>query len=211
MSSILPQTYATTAVKKESLLPKYNSKPLRIAVFISGSGRTLKNLIICSSSHPFTVVAVASDCNAPGLQFARNYSIPHFIAPTNNMSQALWAFAQQEQAHLICLAGFIKRLHIPPNAEDKVINIHPALIPKFCGKGMYGNKVHEAVLNAGEIETGCTVHYCDNEYDHGPIILQKKLTINPAWDCHQLANEVFELEKIAYPHALTLLADRAPA
>ncbi len=186
---------------------------MRLAVFISGTGRSLQNLIECSKTthkETFEIVCVASDnIFAPGLQYARTARIDNFVASEGlpeRRDDLLLQFAfTHHVVDYICLAGYIKKLSIPPEHQYKVINIHPSLIPKFCGQGMYGSKVHQCVIKAKEQESGCTVHFCDNEYDHGPIILQKKLIIDPSWDYQNLATEVFKLEKEAYPEALTFL------
>lgn len=204
-SSIQPQTNVNIAIR----CAPTTSKPLRLGVFISGSGRTLKNLIDCSGSD-FEVVCVASDRPCLGINHAEragittNYNAA--IQPTAELrDEVLWEFVQREGIDYLCLAGYLSLLNIPSNETIRVLNIHPALIPKFGGKGMYGSKVHKAILASDDAESGCTVHFCDNEYDHGEIILQKKLSIDPAWDHHQLAAEVFKLEKLAYPEAISSL------
>lgn len=108
---------------------------------------------------------------------------------------------------LVCMAGFLSLWQIPDAYSGRVINIHPALLPDFGGPGMYGHHVHEAVLAAGRTESGCTVHYCDNEYDHGPIILQRKVPVLPDDSADSLAARVFEQECIAYPEAIRRIAD----
>ena len=95
-----------------------------------------------------------------------------------------------------------------PWMEGRIINIHPALLPKFGGKGMYGMQVHEAVINQGEIQSGCTVHFVDEQYDHGPTILQKTCSIDPSETPHSLAAKVFELECEAYPEAIAQIATK---
>mmetsp|Transcript_12300 Transcript_12300/g.50655 ORF Transcript_12300/g.50655 Transcript_12300/m.50655 type:complete len:121 (+) Transcript_12300:738-1100(+) len=96
---------------------------------------------------------------------------------------------------------------IPDRYLGKVVNIHPSLIPAFCGKGYYGERVHRAVLDFGAKITGCTVHFADNEYDHGPIILQRSVPVEEDDDDESLAARVFESEKLALPDALRLLAE----
>ena len=104
------------------------------------------------------------------------------------------------------MGGFLKHVLIPPDFENRVINIHPALIPAFCGQGMYGLRVHEAVLDYGAKVTGCTVHFVDNQYDHGPIILQRTVEVLPDDTPESLQARVFAAECEAYPEALRLLA-----
>ncbi len=104
------------------------------------------------------------------------------------------------------MAGFLKLAPVPDDFAGRVVNIHPALIPAFCGPGMYGHRVHQAVLDAGVKVTGCTVHFVDNEYDHGPIIWQQPVPVFDDDTADTLAKRVFEVEKEAYPHVLQLLA-----
>ena len=104
------------------------------------------------------------------------------------------------------MAGFLKLAPVPDDFAGRVLNIHPALIPAFCGHGMYGHRVHQAVLDAGAKVTGVTVHFVDNEYDHGPIIWQQPVPVFDDDTADTLAARVFETEKEAYPHVLRLLA-----
>jgi phosphoribosylglycinamide formyltransferase-1 len=106
----------------------------------------------------------------------------------------------------VAMAGFLKLAPVPADFAGRVVNIHPALIPAFCGPGMYGDRVHQAVLDAGVRVTGCTVHFVDNEYDHGPIIWQQPVPVFDDDTADTLAKRVFECEKEAYPHVLRLLA-----
>src|SRR5207253_7165627 len=98
-------------------------------------------------------------------------------------------------------------IRVPDDYLGRVMNIHPALIPAFCGKGFYGHRVHEAVLQAGVKVTGCTVHFADNEYDHGPIILQRTVPVLDDDTAETLAQRVFEQECEAYPEAIHLFAE----
>ena len=107
---------------------------------------------------------------------------------------------------LVIQAGFLSLWHIPPQYEHKVMNIHPALLPKYGGHGMWGHHVHEAALAAGEAESGCTIHFVTNEYDAGPIILQRTAPVLPDDDADALAARVFEQECIAFPEAIRLFA-----
>ena len=175
------------------------SSRLKIAVFMSGTGRLFKNFLDCQNDD-YEVVCVAADRHCRGFTYA--FDLPIRISSTDGV---LLDFADKYGADVVCLAGYLSLLKIPDEWENRVLNIHPSLIPDFCGKSMYGSKVHEAVIAAGVKESGCTVHFCDNEYDHGEIILQKKLPVSPDWDADQLASAVFDLEKSAYPEALSLL------
>jgi folate-dependent phosphoribosylglycinamide formyltransferase PurN len=107
------------------------------------------------------------------------------------------------------MAGFLCLLHIPDDFLWRVINIHPSLIPAFCGHGFFGHHVHEAAIERGVKFSGCTVHFADNEYDHGPIILQRTVAVPDGCSANELASLVFEQEKIAYPEAIRQLASGA--
>ena len=102
---------------------------------------------------------------------------------------------------LVVLAGYLKKIEIPPGFDRRVLNIHPALLPRHGGKGLYGHFVHEAVLAAKEPESGCTVHYCDSQYDTGPIILQRRCPVLPGDTPETLARRVFDEECLALPEA----------
>ena len=105
------------------------------------------------------------------------------------------------------MAGFLSLWRVPDELYGRVINIHPALLPDFGGSGMYGRSVHQAALRAGRSESGCTVHFCDNEYDRGPIILQRKVPVLPDDTPESLAARVFEQECIALPETIQLFAE----
>jgi len=109
---------------------------------------------------------------------------------------------------LVLLAGFVHLYLFPPKWAGRVLNIHPALLPRFGGKGFYGRRVHEAVLRSGARESGCTVHFADERYDHGPIILQKKVPVLPGDTPESLAERVFQAECEAYPEAIRRVAAR---
>ncbi len=105
------------------------------------------------------------------------------------------------------MGGFLKQLTIPSDFANRVVNIHPALVPAFCGRGFYGHRVHEAVLEYGAKLSGCTVHFADNQYDHGPVILQKAVPVLDDDTPESLAARVFQAECEAYPEAIQLIAD----
>ena len=104
------------------------------------------------------------------------------------------------------MGGFLKRVTIPEDFTNRVVNIHPALVPAFCGDGFYGHRVHEAVLEYGAKLSGCTVHFADNQYDHGPVIVQRAVPVLDDDTPETLAARVFEAECEAYPEALRLIA-----
>jgi len=113
---------------------------------------------------------------------------------------------REASVELVVMGGFLKHVRIPPDFEHRVVNIHPALIPAFCGKGFYGLRVHSAVLEYGAKVSGCTVHFADNQYDHGPIILQLTVEVRDDATPETLAHRVFAQECEAYPEAIRLFA-----
>jgi phosphoribosylglycinamide formyltransferase-1 len=156
---------------------------------------------------------IASTPQARGLQYAEQASIPIRIVERKDyetrdgFSQAIFNLCSEADVDYVILAGYIKLLEIPEAYKNRVLNIHPSLIPAFAGKGYYGDYVHEAVLRYGAKITGCTVHFVDNEYDHGPVVLQKSIEVLESDDVSSLNNRVFELERTAYPEAIQLLAE----
>jgi formyltetrahydrofolate-dependent phosphoribosylglycinamide formyltransferase len=190
--------------------------PLRLAVLISGSGTTLQNFLDRISQgrlHAQVVVVVSSKEKVLGLERAQQAGIATAVVlrkeagSVEEFSDRLFIHCRKAQADLVCLAGFLQLIHIPPDFAGRVMNIHPALIPAFCGKGYYGSRVHEAVLASGVKITGCTVHFADNLYDHGPIILQKPVPVLEDDTPETLAHRVFERECDAYPEAISLFAE----
>jgi phosphoribosylglycinamide formyltransferase 1 len=190
---------------------------LPIAVLISGGGTTLRNLIekIAAGTLPVDIrLVISSKPNAPGLQFAAQAAIPSLIVEKKKsitpaeFSQAIFGPCRAAQVRYVVMGGFLQHVPIPPDFENRVLNIHPALLPAFGGKGMYGLRVHQAVLAAGEKVSGCTVHFVDDVYDHGPVILQRKVQVRPDDTPETLQARVFQAECEAYPDALWLLASR---
>lgn len=188
---------------------------LPIAVLISGGGTTLRNLIkrIAAGTLPVEIrVVISSNPQAKGLRFAAEAQIRSLVveksksASEQNFSEQIFAACRAAGVGYVVMAGFLKHVLIPPDFENRVVNIHPALIPAFCGKGMYGLHVHEAVLDYGAKISGCTVHFVDNEYDHGPIILQRAVEVRPDDTPASLQARVFAAECEALPDALTQLA-----
>ncbi len=190
-------------------------QPLPIAVLISGGGTTLVNLNQCidRSELPAQIVRViSSSAAAGGVERAREAGLhatvidPKDHADRAGYTDAMWRAIRQSGAELVCMAGFLKLLPIAEDYRNRVMNIHPALLPEFGGKGMYGKHVHQAVLAAGRKESGCTVHFADDRYDHGPIILQRTCPVAPDDTPDTLAARVFKEECIAYPQAIRLFA-----
>ncbi len=191
------------------------ASPLPIAVLISGGGTTLRNLIekIREGTLPAEIrLVISSSPTAHGLEYATQAGIPTLVvekkksASEQAFSEAIFGPCRAAGIQYVVMGGFLKHVLIPPDFERRVINIHPALLPAFGGKGMYGIRVHEAVLAAAATTTGCTVHYVDNEYDHGPAILQVPVNIEPGDTPETLHTRVFAAECRAYPQALRMLA-----
>jgi len=173
---------------------------MNIAVLASGSGTTLQYLIDHSQKNPddFQVQIVGSDRVCPAIFRAIEVDIP--VVDYKEVFNC-------KSIDIVCLAGFLKKIHIDHNWNRRVINIHPALLPAFGGEGMYGMKVHEAVLRAGVLYTGCTIHLCDNKYDTGPIIHQEIVPIKLDWTAEDISTEVQRIEKKAYVKVLKAISE----
>jgi phosphoribosylglycinamide formyltransferase-1 len=187
-----------------------------IAVLISGGGTTLKNLLehVQQRDLPVDVCCVVSSSpTAGGLEFAAHAGIatrvvrPRDFPEAADFSAAIFDVCRESSVELVVMGGFIKHVLIPPDFENRVMNIHPGLIPAFCGKGFYGVRVHQAVLDYGAKVSGCTVHFVDNQYDHGPIILQRVVDVHDEDTVDALQERVFAAECEAYPAAIRLYAD----
>lgn len=176
----------------------------RLAVMLSGSGRTLLNLLdaITRGELPATIALVIASRQCPGADHARNAGIDTLIIPGDIPANQLEALLDQYRIDWVVLAGYLRKVSIPPPYAGRVVNIHPALLPHFGGPGMYGHHVHQAVLASGAHESGCTVHLCDDVYDHGPIVLQRRCPVLQGDTVETLASRVFALECEAYPEAL---------
>jgi formyltetrahydrofolate-dependent phosphoribosylglycinamide formyltransferase len=188
---------------------------LPIAVWLSGGGTTLRNLLDEQERGrlPIRVVHVASSRpDVRGVQRAHDAGLPVDIiergkfASVDAFSDALFAGARQGGARLVCLAGFLRLIKVPDDFIGRVMNVHPSLLPAFGGKGMHGHHVHEAVLAHGAKVSGCTVHFADNAYDQGPIILQRPVPVLDDDTPETLAARVFAEECVAYPEAIRLFA-----
>jgi len=192
------------------------SPPISLAVLLSGSGTTLQNLIDRIADGRLSArigVVIGSRPDAFGLERARQAGIPTAVvqrkqcADAAEFSRQIFERVRESGAELVCLAGFLQLLPVPEDFLFRVINIHPSLIPSFCGKGFYGHHVHEAALNYGVKVSGCTVHFADNEYDHGPIILQRTVPVLLDDTADTLAARIFAQECEAYPEAIRLFAE----
>ena len=189
-------------------------KPIRLGVLLSGGGRTLLNILECIKAGELAaevaVVIASRDCK--GVERAGGAGLDVRIVRYKEMPSAAAYSAKiveildAAEVDLVCLAGFLSFWEIPDSYAGRVMNIHPALLPEFGGVGMHGHHVHEAVLAAGVETSGCTVHFVNNEYDGGPIILQRHAPVLPGDSPDDLANRVFAQECIAYPEAIRLFA-----
>lgn len=190
--------------------------PIRLAVLLSAGGTTLQNLLDRSADGRLSaeiVVVISNNADAFGLERARRAGIPAVVVnrkeagSREEFSRRIFALCREHNAELVCLAGFLQLILVPDDFLGRVMNIHPALIPAFCGHGFYGHHVHEAVLAYGAKITGCTVHFADNQYDHGPIILQRAIPVHEDDTPDSLAQRVYEQECEAYPEAIRLFAE----
>jgi formyltetrahydrofolate-dependent phosphoribosylglycinamide formyltransferase len=189
--------------------------PIKTAVLLSGSGRTLENFLAkqAAGQLPLQIVAVVSSRpDVRGVAVAREHGVPVEVfrrkdypdAEAHNAALNSWLASFNVQ--LIVLAGYLCYYIAPKDFNGPVVNIHPALLPKYGGQGFYGDRVHRAVLAAGDTETGCTVHLVDAVYDHGRILAQRTVPVRPEDDVATLAARVFAAECELYPEVLTQLA-----
>ena len=190
---------------------------LRIAILFSGQGTTLQNLIDATRDGRLpnveVVKAISSRADAYGIERCRAAGVPCTIVPKGDYadpaehSRAVFAHLDPARIDLACLAGWMNRLVLEePWLSRRVVNIHPSLLPAFGGRGMYGRRVHEAVLDSGATDTGCTVHYLTNEMDSGPIIAQKRVAVRRGDTPETLEARVQEAERGLYIEVLGRIA-----
>jgi len=193
------------------------TKTLRLTVLLSGGGRTLENLadeIGHGTLSARIVRVISSHQGVFGLERAERLGIPHGVVDYRDhrndpsaFSQAITEAVDSSKPDLVILAGFVRKWNFPKRYERRVLNIHPALLPAFGGKGYYGVAVHRAVIDASEKFSGCTVHFADQQYDQGPILLQRIVPVLPNDTPEILAKRVFAEECVAYPKAIQLVAE----
>ena len=192
------------------------ARVLNLAVLLSGSGRTLENVqqaIMAGRLSARVAVVVSSKSDAYGLVRARQHGLDAVAVPRRNypnlqaFNEAMHAVLAHYPIDLVVLAGFLSLYAPPPALAGRVMNIHPALLPAFGGKGLYGDRVHRAVLESGVKLSGCTVHFADACYDHGPIILQAAVPVEDDDTIEALAARVFTAECALYPQAIQLFAE----
>ena len=200
--------------------PPDASRRARLALLASGGGRSLENLAAAIARGELAAELALVLTDRPGigaLERCTRLAIETLVLPYQELGGASGfsarAFAELDSRaiYLAVLAGFLRLIRVPPAWRGRVVNIHPSLLPAYGGKGFHGDRVHAAVLAAGERESGCTVHFVDDQYDHGEPILQRRVPVLPADDVHTLAARVFEAEQEALPEALRrVLAQARP-
>jgi formyltetrahydrofolate-dependent phosphoribosylglycinamide formyltransferase len=194
--------------------PPIVDPPIRLAVCVSGGGTTLQNLIDLIHARRLRAEIVQVVASRPRIgAIARAQSAGISLALASKSTRSITEFSasvfdpiERARADLVILGGFLALVKIPDLYRNRVINIHPALIPAFCGKGFYGTKVHEAVIESGAKFSGCTVHFADDAYDSGPIISQRVVPVLETDTPASLAARVFQEECKALPEAIELYA-----
>ncbi|MEY3143473.1 MAG: hypothetical protein RLY21_1966 [Planctomycetota bacterium] len=188
------------------------NEPARIAVLISGGGRTAANIheacldgrvrarVALVVAHREEISGVAR-CRALGLRVA-------VVPAGDSLADRIDSCLAAAEIDLVCLAGYLRRFRVGTRWSGRTLNIHPALLPRFGGKGMYGMRVHEAVLAAGVTESGCTVHEVDEEYDHGATVLERRCAVLADDTTESLADRVYREELAAYPQAIAMTLER---
>ena len=193
-----------------------NKKPIRLGVLISGGGTTLMNILDYIKQgrlNAEVAVVISSRSTVAGVDKAKNAGLNVKIVrkkdfpDIDEFSGRIEAELVAANVDLVVQGGWLCLWKIPERYQNRVMNIHPALLPSFGGQGMWGHNVHEAVLAAGCKVSGCTVHFCTNEYDNGPIVVQRACEVKNDDTPDTLAARVFEAECIAYPQAIEIFAE----
>lgn len=188
---------------------------MRLAVLLSGSGRSLENLLRTIETGEAAAgipVVISSRSNVRGVEIARAAGIEtHVITRRDapdpaSLSAAVSRILEPHNVDLLVLTGYLRQLEILPEWNNRIMNIHPSLLPLFGGKGMFGENVHQAVLDSGMKVSGCTVHLATAEYDSGPIVVQRCVPVHEDDTAATLGARVFEAECIAWPQAINLFA-----
>lgn len=189
-------------------------KAARVAVLVSGGGSNLEALLQARETGKLPqaemVLVVSSRPGVGALDRAKKHGVPSVVIERRayrdegSFQKALESELVQARTDVVCLAGYLRKLgsSIVARYRGRILNIHPALLPKFGGPGMYGRFVHEAVLAAGEKESGCSVHVVDEEFDHGPVLAQARVSVWPGDTAETLAARILEQEHRLYPEVL---------
>lgn len=200
--------------RPEFAAPHRDRAPVNAAVLLSGSGRTLENLLrhIAAGRLQLAIrLVISSKPAVRGLEIAHAAGIPSLVlerrafATDLAYSEAIYTAFRPAEVELVCLAGFLRKLVVPPEWDNRILNIHPALLPEAAaaaGKGFYGERVHAAVLASGATESGATVHVVDNGYDSGPVVMRARVPVLPDDTAESLAARVFVAECELYPLAI---------
>jgi len=192
------------------------SGPLRVGVLLSGEGTSLENLFVRieAGEVPARIVLVLSSKEgAGGLARAKRRGVPAVAVPrkqhpdVDEFNDRLHEQLEKHGVELVALLGFLSPFQLRGRYAGRAINVHPALIPAFCGKGFYGRRVHEAVLGSGAKWSGATVHFVDEEYDHGPIIAQQPVEVRDDDSVESLAARVQATERELVPEVIRLFAE----
>lgn len=188
---------------------------LKVALLVSGGGTTLKNLLDRQQRGELNLdfrLVISSREGVGGLQHAEAAKIPNHVVRKRDYedpwqhAEAIFSSCREAQVDYVLMGGFLSHVLIPADFQHRVLNTHPSLIPAFCGKGFYGLRVHQAVLDFGVKISGCTIHFVDDQYDHGPIIHQRSVPVAFDDTAESLARRVFAAECEAYPEVLRQLA-----
>lgn len=217
-SRVNPVAEQQKSITDEPLLPGPLQRPIRLGVLISVGGTTLLNFLReidadrLQAEIPL-VIASRQDCAGVTRAEAAGLTCKVIGRKSNSkerttaeLSEAVFQELREANVDLVLLAGYLSLLHIPADFTNRVMNIHPSLIPAFSGSGFYGERIHTAAIARGVKFSGCTVHFADNQYDHGPIILQKVVPVEPNDTPASLAKRVFAAECSAFPEAVRLFA-----
>jgi phosphoribosylglycinamide formyltransferase-1 len=188
----------------------------KLVVLASGGGRTLANIqqhILDGKLEASIALVIVSKASIGAIDRCKELQLPYLIiGPQSHpdvelRNKLILGAIFEARADLVILAGWLQLLPIPPELDFKVLNIHPALLPTYGGKGFYGHHVHQAVKDAGDLVTGCTVHFASAEYDRGTIVLQTAVQLQADDTTDDIASKVFAAELIAYPQAINLVLD----
>ena len=178
----------------------------RIAIFASGSGSNAENIITYfqKNKNAEVILVLSNNPNAFVLERATKLGVKNLVFNKEQLNDSKWAEENLENLDLIVLAGFLWKFpqHLLEIYKNKVVNVHPALLPKYGGKGMYGMHVHKAVVENKETESGITIHYVNEHYDEGAVIFQTKCAVSPTDTPNDVAAKIHQLEMQHFPEVV---------